>query len=351
MNLTRKNWIVLITISILIVILACCLLSITISRLASNGVTLFGEGERPTIDNIYAEGKTLLQTLFEKIELENIVSNNGVCGNDSELLILAVGIDQRGSDYLYGLADVIRIVRVDFKNPHMNVVALPRATLINVPPEINVDGPMLLNQSYFFGAPGMNHFDGPNYGAGSLQKTLDYNFGVSTERFLVIDFQAFVRFVDAIGGIEVDLPTFVDDRPSSYFEAGVQTLDGAQALTLARVRSKYSDLARIENQTIVIKAIFNRLKDPAIIIKLPQILSALEGSFKTDFSGSQITNLICLLPQLNSENIQFFNPTDQVITTGWEFIPNMNQEMEIFRWDQRLTDWIKESLNAQPVQE
>ena len=66
MNLTRKNWIVLITISILIVILACCLLSITISRLASNGVTLFGEGERPTIDNIYAEGKTLLQTLFEK---------------------------------------------------------------------------------------------------------------------------------------------------------------------------------------------------------------------------------------------------------------------------------------------
>jgi len=351
MNLTKKNWILLITIGVIIVMLACCFLSITISRLSANGIKLFGTGDRPSIDDIYAEGKTLLQTLFENIELTTIINNNGVCGNDPELQILAIGIDQRGSDYLYGLADVIRIVHIDFKNPHINVVALPRATLINVPPELKVGGPMLLNQSYFFGSPGMNYFDGPNYGAGSLQNALKFNFDVSTERYLVIDFQAFVRFVDAIGGIEVDLPTYVDDRPSSYFEAGVQTLNGSQALTLARVRSKYSDLARIENQTIVIKAIFNRLKDPAVIIKLPQILKSLEGSFQTDFSGSQITNMICLLPQLDSGKIQFFNPSEEVITTGWEFIPNMNQQMEIFRWDQKLVDWIKTSLNAQPPTE
>jgi len=350
MNKTKKSWLRKLIVTGLIALPSICLLLALISGIRSiqNRVES-GETDLIPIDNVYARGKTLIQEILDQAKLSDLINTNAVCGNESELIILAIGIDQRSNDFLYGLADVIRIVRVDFRTPQINAVALSRATLVNVPEDrLKVTGPMLLNQAYFFGSPGMNYYDGPNYGAGALQDTINYNFGVSTDLFLVVDFQAFVKFIDAIGGIEVNLPTYVDDMPSSYFPAGVQTLNGAQALTLSRVRSKYSDLARIDNQTIVIKGIFERLKNPLMIVKLPKIIESLKDSYQTNIPGDQLANLICLLPTLKSENVQFFNPSVELITTDWEFIPNMNQQMEIFRWDQRLVDWINESLYAKP---
>ena len=278
------------------------------------------------------------------------LSNPSQCSNAGELTVLLTGIDQRSSDYLYGLADVIRLVHVDFRTSQVNVVALPRALLVNVPQEsLNIEGPILLNQAYFFGSPGMGYFNGNGYGAGSLAETIAYNFGVRNDQYVVIDFQSFVQFVDAIGGIEVDLPTYVDDMPSSYFPAGKQTLDGAQALTLARVRSKYSDLIRIDNQTIVLKAIFDRLKNPAIIVKLPKIYDALKDSFISDASADQISSLVCQISKTTSEDVHFYNPPPELISSDFAFIPNMNQQMQVFRWDQRLIDWINRSMTAKTV--
>ena len=232
------------------------------------------------------------------------LSKPSQCSDAGELTILMTAIDQRSPDYLYGLADVIRLVHIDFRTSQVNVVSLPRALLVNVPQEsLRVEGPILLNQAYFFGSPGMGYFNGAGYGAGSLAETIDYNFGIHSDQYVVVDFRSFVQFVDAIGGIEVDLPTFVDDMPSSYFPAGKQTLDGAQALTLARVRSKYSDLIRIDNQTIVMKAIFDRLKNPAIIVKLPKIYNALKGSFISDASADQIPSLVCQLSKTTAEKM------------------------------------------------
>jgi LCP family protein required for cell wall assembly len=275
------------------------------------------------------------------------ISNPSQCSDEGELTVLMTAIDQRSQDYLYGLADVIRLVHIDFRTSQVNVVSLPRALLVNVPQEsLKVEGPILLNQAYFFGSPGMNYFEGSGYGAGSLAETIAYNFDIRSDQYVVIDFHSFVQFVDAIGGIEVDLPTYVDDMPSSYFPAGKQTLDGAQALTLARVRSKYSDLIRIDNQTIVMKAIFDRLKNPVILLKLPNIYEALKDSFISDASADQISNLVCQITKTKAEDVHFYNPPPELISSDWAFIPNMNQQMEIFRWDQRLTEWINQSLYA-----
>ncbi len=302
-----------------------------------------------SIDQIYAEGETLLGVVFSRIPI-GIGSQDAACGNVPEWQVLAVGIDERSSEYLYGLADVIRIVRVDFENPHINVVALPRATLVNPPNGLSrVPAPMLLNQAYFFGSPGMNYFEGRGYGAGALAATLESNFGAESDNYLVVDFQAFVKFIDAIDGIEIELPTFVDDLPASYFPAGKQTLTGAQALTLARVRSKYSDLIRIDNQTLILKAIFKKLSNPTTIIRLPQIYASLKDSFQTDASPAQISSLFCLLTHLEGEEISFHNPPEELLMHDWEFIPNMNQQMEIFRWDERLSDWMEQSLSSQPA--
>ena len=270
-----------------------------------------------------------------------------LCGKTAQWTVLVVATDQGGTDnYLYGLADVIRVVHVDFTRPQINVVALPRNLLVLPPDRLKVDGPLLLNQAYFFGTPGMEHYEGSGHGAGSLAETIQYNFGVTADHYLVVNFQAFVNFVNAIGGIEVDLPTYVDDRPNAYFPPGKQTLNGQQALTLGRIRTKYSDLNRIDNQTLVLQAVFKRLQNPAVIKKIPQIYAAMKDSVITDVTPNQITDLTCMATKVKSDDLDFYSPAEPMIQYDQEFIPTMNQDMLIYHWDQEFIDWVSASLSA-----
>jgi len=296
--------------------------------------------------------ETLHLPVIPAFQIPNILglstpSKQPVCGNEPEWFVMLVGLDSResGSEYLYGLADVIRIIRVDFTEPSVNVVSLPRALLVNIPEDrILVTGPMLLNQAYFFGTRGMGYYTGTGYGAGSLAETIQYNFGITANHYLVVNFQAFVMFIDAIGGIDVDLPTYVDDRPNSYFPPGKQHLNGEEALTLARIRKKYSDLIRINDQSLIINAIVQRLKDPAILTKLPAIYASLKDSVITDVSPAQLETALCLLNKLGENNLKFYDPGWDLITDDWEYIPTMKNDMEILRWDQKLLDWMYLSL-------
>lgn len=271
-------------------------------------------------------------------------SDRPLCGKDREWIVLLVGIDYRSGDYLYGLADVIRVVRIDFTKPQINVVAIPRNLLVTPPTRLAVESPLLLNQAYFFGTEGMGYYEGSGYGAGSLAETISESFGVTPQHYLVVNFQAFEDFIDAIGGIEVDLPEVVDNLPESYFPAGVQTLNGAQALELGRIRKKYSDFVRINNQTIILKAIFERLKSPAILAQLPEIYAAVKDSVITDATPNQINSLICLLPKTGSEDLHFYSPSEDLFNAEMVYIPNLDTEMQIFRWDQVFLDWLNQSL-------
>ena len=193
-----------------------------------------------------------------------------VCGDTSEMTLLVIGTDFRGSGYLYGLADVIRIVHIDFTIPQINIVALPRALLIEDPgPDLDVDAPILINQSYLFGTQGMGHFSGSGYGAGALAETIQTNFDVTADNYLVVNFSAFVNFIDRIGGIQVDLPSAIDAKPAAYFPAGEQWLNGEKALILARNRKNSSDNARIDGQSLIIQGILDRFTDPSVILDLP----------------------------------------------------------------------------------
>jgi hypothetical protein len=76
------------------------------------------------------------------------------------MLVLAAGADS--NDYLYGLSDVIRIARLDFVEPSITVVSLPRDLWVEIP---GIEQPYgythgKLNQAYFFGGPGMGYYDG-----------------------------------------------------------------------------------------------------------------------------------------------------------------------------------------------
>ncbi|MBN1537322.1 MAG: LCP family protein [Anaerolineales bacterium] len=234
-----------------------------------------------------------------------------LCGGPPLMFILGVGADS-GQDYKYGLADAIRIARIDFTIPKVTVLSIPRDLWVEIPdldPKRNVDHGKL-NQAYFFGGEGMGYYSGPGGGPGLLARTLKLNFSVQVDHYGAVNMNTFVKIVDAVGGIDVDLEKPVDGRSDDpatvdlgFFNAGQQHLTGEAALRLSRVRKLYNDFTRQDFQTIVLCALKDKLTEPSVVIKIPKLISAFQDSVQTDLTPEQLLQLACLMPQLKRENL------------------------------------------------
>ncbi len=207
-------------------------------------------------------------------------SNIGMCGGPPVMNILAIGADTRGNNYTYGLADVIRLVRVDFVNAKVTVLEIPRDLWVQIPDiadNLNGQDHEKLNQAYLYGNPGMGYTDDPARGPGLLARTLTLNFGTRIDHYAAVNMRTFEKIVNTVGGIDVTLPEAVDGRTPDdmndrlLFPAGTHHLDGTQALTLARIRID-GGFARAENQNRVLCALRNKLTSPSVVPQIPEII-------------------------------------------------------------------------------
>ena len=265
-----------------------------------------------------------------------------LCGGPALTTILAVGADNRENTYLYGLGDVIRIVRVDFVTPKITVLAMPRDLWVEIPGIshfYNITHGKL-NQAYLYGGPGMGYYDGPGGGPGLLARTLDLNFGLRVDHYGAVNMSTFVKIVDAVGGLDIYLPTDVDGTPiddktedMGYFTAGQHHFTGSEALRFARIRKRYNDFTRMDNQNMVICALREKLTSPAVITKIPQIIGSFQDSVLTDLSPEQISQLACLLPKVSRENLLFTSLPEEILEPGRVFSPALKDTTFIFNAD------------------
>lgn len=271
-----------------------------------------------------------------------------VCGDEAAWNVLLVGIDYSDPQYTYGLADVIRVVRVDFVEMKVNMVALPRDLLVEAPEgRFTEQNPMKINQAYLFGTPGWGGYLGEGIGANSLAEVIRYNFGVTPQHYAVVNFDTVINFIDAIGGVEVNLPQGVTDPNPSLgsFPAGPQTLGGERALALMRIRTNYSDSFRVSNQTLVMKAILSELMQPASLVKVPSLLNQFSEAFLTDLSIDQIASLgMCFLSNFELDNLRAAQIPDELLTVEYVYIPSLDSTSYTYRWDERTVDWIHQNL-------
>jgi LCP family protein required for cell wall assembly len=251
------------------------------------------------------------------------------CGGPALMYLLAIGADS-GESYAYGLADAIRVARIDFVTPKVTALTFPRDLWVNIP-DINTKYDITqgkLNQAYFYGGKGMGYYQGPGEGPGLLARTLALNFGIRVDHYGAVNMNTFVKLVDAVGGIDVYLPQDVDGTSEDpmtidlgYFTAGQHHFSGEEALRFARIRKKYSDFARQDHQTMVICALRAKLKEPSVLTKIPKIIAAFQDSVQTDLSPQQLSQLACLVPQVPRENILFASFPQEILHPGKIYNP------------------------------
>jgi LCP family protein required for cell wall assembly len=275
------------------------------------------------------------------------------CGGPEVLVVMAVGIDYRRDSYLYGLADVIKIVRVDYVIPQVTVLSIPRDLWVEVPDISDHYGitHAKLNQAYFYGTEGMGYYDGPGFGAGLLARTLDLNFGIRPDHYGVINMATFEDIVNVVGGIDIYLPVAVNGEVGDpadnmgYFPEGWNHLDGDEAVRFARIRKVDTVFNRMDRQTQVLCAVREKLLSAQGVMNLPQIIHAFSDRVLTDLSPSQMAQMACLLPKLDAGGIVFTSFPQELFTVSSVYDPY--SQHDTFTWDvdfERLRDYVVQFL-------
>ena len=148
-------------------------------------------------------------------------------------------------------SDSMILARIDAPNQTVTLISIHRDTVYDFGGEW---GEQKINAAYAIGGPAL-----------AVQAVSDLA-GVPISHYAEINFDAFIALVDTLGGIEVDVPIDIDDEDAEVnLVAGVQVLNGHDALGLARARSVYNNVAgdpdemRAANQRMVIAAIAREL--------------------------------------------------------------------------------------------
>lgn len=195
--------------------------------------------------------------------------------------ILIMGVDSREGEGWVTRADSIILAGVDPSSLGVALMSIPRDLSIDVPGY----GLQRINTVNMLG-----EMEAAGNGPELLKAGIQQSFGVRPERYVRLDFNGFVRLIDAVGGITVDVPRPLIDYnyPTDdfgvmtvSFEAGLQHMDGERALIYARTRYADDDYRRAERQQQVVSALMGKLINP---VYWPAVTLVLQGSVDTDLT-------------------------------------------------------------------
>ena len=204
--------------------------------------------------------------------------SEGMLSAKDKANIMIMGVDSREDDV--GRSDTLMVATIDPKKDQASLLSIPRDTRV----KIKNHGFDKINHAYAFG------------GHELTKDTVENFLGVTLDHYIIIDTHAFQRIIDTIGGIDIDVekrmyyedPWDDDGGLVINLQPGMQHMDGKTAITYVRYRDEEGDLGRIQRQQKFMKAIFDKIASPAIIMKIPSIIKEVSNSIKTDMSIRQM---------------------------------------------------------------
>ena len=223
-------------------------------------------------------------------------------------------------------SDSIMILTIDNINKKLKVTSLMRDMLV----KIDGHGEEKLNHAFAYGGPT------------KIIETIQNNFGIKLNNYVIVDFNAFVKVIDAINGIEVTVKDYELDELNKYIldgggsekdllpSPGTYNLNGYQALSYARIRKVGNgEYERTERQRAVLQIALEKIKDMSKV-KIVSLLNELFPYVKTNISlGNAMDYGFTALnvgKKCNFEIEQFRVPLDSISkggiinNKGWVFV-------------------------------
>jgi len=171
--------------------------------------------------------------------------------------------------------------------PYVGMLSIPRDLWVDLP-----GGPNRINAAYALGEAAH-----PGSGPQAAVAAVRDNFGLDVDGYLVMEFDGFVRFVDALGGVEIALPEAMGD-----FAPGRHRLAEAEALAFVRDR-RGDDFFRMQHGQVLARGLLSTALRPKTWPRLPLAAAALIGSIRTDVSVFEWPRIAATLLRVGSDGI------------------------------------------------
>lgn len=222
--------------------------------------------------------------------------------------VLVMGVDYR--DWKAGTSasrtDTMMLLTIDPVAKTAGALSIPRDLWAAIPGF----NPAKINTAHYYG----EIYNYPGGGPALAVKTVENVIGVPIDYYVRLDFNAFVEFIDFIGGVKVDVTETIEleiigQTFDTVLTPGRYTLDGRQALAYARNRyNKGGDFDRARRQQQIILGIRERLVKPEVWTKLlanaPQLYNRFSQKILTNMPFEDALKLGALAVQVDQDDIE-----------------------------------------------
>lgn len=234
---------------------------------------------------LYNKAHSVVNDSYEPIERTTDKKEAKADPKFDNTSILFIGVDDSDKrEYNSGArSDALILATFNEAAKSIKLISIPRDSYVYVPERGRDDK---ITHAHAFGGP-----------AATIE-TVEELFDIPIDYYVKMNFNAFIDVVDALGGIEVEVPynlTEMDskDRKGAIkLQEGLQELNGEEALALARTRKKDSDIERGKRQQEILKAIINKAVSAKAVTKYADVIEAVGDNMTTDLSFNNMKSFI-----------------------------------------------------------
>ncbi|MBA9026711.1 MULTISPECIES: LCP family protein [Bacillaceae] len=233
---------------------------------------------------LYNKAASAIDKSFESIGLSSKreAKVNPEVDNTS---ILFIGVDDSDSrKYEESTrSDALILATFNQKDKSIKLLSIPRDSYVYVPKK---DRYTKITHAHAYG--------GPKVTVETVENLLD----IPVDYYVRMNFYAFIDIVNALDGIEVEVPYELNEKNAEdqhnaiHLEPGLQTLNGEEALALARTRKQDSDLLRGQRQQEIIQAMIKKATTIHAVTKYPDIIEAVGGNMKTNLTFNEMKTFV-----------------------------------------------------------
>lgn len=261
--------------------------------------------------------------------------------------VLLVGTDGRDKEEA-SRSDAIFIATLDNNNKVVKLTNILRDVLVNIPGY----GERKINEAFSNGSAELGDdgkIKGYEGGIALLMETIEENFNIHLDKYVIVNFWGFESIIDTVGGLEIEVKDYELDEVNKYIgeatglnsplltEPGLQLLNGQQALSYARIRNVGdNNFERGDRQSTVLFKLAEKLKE-VNPLKYFSIANSISKELKTNIDIPQAVNLaytIYKFPSLEVQKLQI--PQKELIAIddiyqdkGWCLIIDLEQSSKM----------------------